>query len=150
TGIVEQFPTNGLKFRWRTKIGSGYSGPAVANGRVYLMDRKLAEGTTKPANAFSRAEIPGTERVLCLNAADGSILWKHEYDCPYTVSYASGPRATPAVQDGKVYTLGAEGHLLCLDAEKGVVLWSHDYRKDLGIKTPMWGFAGHPLVDGKK
>ena len=150
TRIVEKFPTNGFKYRWRVPIGGGYSGPAVANGRVYVMDRQLAKDAKPPANAFSRGEIPGSERVLCLNEADGKILWQHEYDCPYTVSYGAGPRVTPAVADGKVYTLGAEGNLVCLDAEKGTVLWSHDFKKDFGIKTPMWGFAGHPLVDGKK
>jgi outer membrane protein assembly factor BamB len=149
-GIVEKLPADGLKFRWRTPIGGGYTGPAVARGRVYLMDRQLARGATNPANAFARGEIPGTERVLCLNEADGKILWQHEYDCPYTVSYAAGPRATPVVHDGKVYTLGSEGNLLGLDAEKGTILWSRDFKKDFEIKTPVWGFAGHPLVDGKK
>jgi outer membrane protein assembly factor BamB len=66
------------------------------------------------------------------------------------VSYATGPRATPTVADGKVYTLGAEGNLICLDAEKGKLLWSHDFKKEFGVKTPTWGFAGHPLADGKK
>jgi outer membrane protein assembly factor BamB len=150
SGILEKFPTDGVKVRWRAPIGGGYSGPAVANGRVYVMDRKLAEGSNNPGNAFSRGEIPGTERVLCLNEADGKVLWQHEYDCIYTVSYAAGPRATPAMQDGKVYTLGAEGHLRCLDAEKGTLLWAHDCKSDFGIKAPMWGFAGHPLVDGQK
>ncbi len=150
TGIVETLPTNGFTYRWRTPIGGGYSGPAVANGRVYLMDRQLATGTTNPANAFARGTIPGAERVLCLNEADGKIVWQHSYDCAYTVSYASGPRVTPAVHDGKVYTLGSEGNLLCLDAAKGTVLWSRDFKKEFGLKTPTWGFAGHPLVDGKK
>ena len=150
TGIVEKLPTNGLKYRWRTPIGGGYSGPAVVKGRVYVMDRQLATGAKNPPNAFARGEIPGNERILCLNEADGKILWQHEYDSAYTVSYASGPRVTPAVADGKVYTLGSEGNLLCLDAEKGTVLWSHDFKKELGVKTPVWGFAGHPLVDGKK
>ena len=59
TGIVENLPTNGLKFRWRTPIGGGYSGPAVAKGRVYLMDRQLATGAKNPPNAFTRGEIPG-------------------------------------------------------------------------------------------
>jgi outer membrane protein assembly factor BamB len=150
TGIVDKLPAAGLKFRWRVPIGGGYAGPAVAKGRVYVMDRQLATGVTNPANPFARAEIPGRERVLCLNEADGKILWQHAYDCPYTVSYASGPRTTPAVQDGKVYTLGAEGNLACLDAEKGAVLWSRDFKKDYNLKTPLWGFAGHPLIDGKK
>ena len=43
-----------------------------------------------------------------------------------------------------------EGNLLCLDAEKGRVLWSRDFKKDFYLKTPLWGFAGHPLIDGKK
>jgi len=150
TGIVEKFPADGLKYRWRVPIGGGYTGPAVAKGRVYVIDRQLAAGATNPANPFARGEIPGSERVLCLNEADGKILWKHEYDCPYTVSYASGPRVTPTVSDGKVYTLGAEGNLVCLDAEKGTALWSRDFKKDFNLKTPLWGFAGHPLIDGKR
>src|SRR6185503_238177 len=70
TGILEKFPAGGPKVRWRAPIGGGYTGPAVANGRVYVMDRQLAPGTSNPSNAFSRGEIPGTERVLCLNEAD--------------------------------------------------------------------------------
>src|SRR5437660_4596608 len=150
TGILKKFPDSGLKFRWRVPIGGGYSGPAVANGRVYVMDRQLIKGATNPANAFARGEIPGRERILCLNETDGKIIWEHAYDCAYTVSYPAGPRTTPSVHDGKVYTLGAEGNLVCLDAEKGTPLWWRDFKKDFGIKTPMWGFAGHPLVDGNK
>ena len=150
SGIIEKFPADGLKFRWRVPIGGGYTGPAVAKGRVYVMDRQLAKGATNPTSPWGRGEIPGNERVLCLNAADGKVLWQHEYDCAYTVSYSSGPRATPSVQGGKVYALGAEGNLVCLDAEKGALVWSHDFKKDFGVKTPVWGFAGHPLVDGKK
>jgi len=150
TGIVEKFPADGLKYRWRVPIGGGFAGPAVAKGRVYITDRQLAKGAPNPANPFARGEIPGSERVLCLNEADGKIVWQHEYDCAYTVSYASGPRVTPTVHDGKVYTLGAEGNLVCLDAEKGAALWSHDFKKDFNLKTPLWGFAGHPLIDGKK
>lgn len=150
SGIVETLPANGLTYRWRMPIGSGYSGPAVTGGRVFVMDRQLASGSANPQNAFSRGEIPGTERVLCLNEADGKILWQHAYECPYTVSYAAGPRTTPAVSDGRVYTLGAEGNLFCLNVEDGKVIWSRDFKKEFGIKTPMWGFAGHPLVDGNK
>jgi len=150
TGLIERFPTNGLKARWRQSIAGGYTGPVVAGGRVYVMDRQLARGSTNPANAFVRGSIPGNERVLCFNEADGKALWQHEYDCPYMVSYASGPRATPVVAGDKVYTLGAEGNLLCLGTAKGDVVWSHDFKKDFGIRTPVWGWAGHPLLDGQK
>jgi outer membrane protein assembly factor BamB len=150
TGIIQSFPTNGLKYDWRVPIGGGYAGPAVANGRVYVADRQFAKGTTNSAAAFSRGQIPGSERVLCLNEADRKIVWRHEYDCVYTVSYGAGPRVTPTVHGGKVYTLGTEGNLVCLDAEKGTVLWSRDFKKDFNIKTAIWGFASHPLIDGKK
>jgi len=149
-GILEKFPEGGPKVRWRTPIGSGYSGPAVAGGRVYVMDRKLAEGVSNPKDPFAKGEIPGVERVVCLNETDGKMVWKEEYDCAYSVSYAAGPRVTPSVVDGKVYTLGAEGNLLCLDAQKGTRIWAREFKKDFNTKTPLWGFAGHPLVDGKK
>ncbi|MBL9171480.1 MAG: PQQ-like beta-propeller repeat protein [Verrucomicrobiales bacterium] len=150
TGIIDRFPTNGLRYLWRTPIGGGYSGPAVSGGRVYVMDRQLATGATNPASPFTRGEIPGRERILCLDERDGRLLWKHEYDSAYTVSYAAGPRVTPSVADGKVYTVGSEGDLVCLDATLGTLVWSRDFKKEFGIKTPTWGFAGHPLVDGRK
>ena len=150
TGIVESFPAGGPAVRWRVPISGGYSGPAVAGGCVYLMDRQFAQDASNPRNAFERGRIPGTERVVCLDEADGHQLWAHEYDCPYTVSYATGPRATPVVSGGKVYALGAEGNLCCLDAATGREIWARDFKKDFGIATPMWGFAGHPLLDGQK
>lgn len=149
-GIIEKFPAGGPPVRWRREIGGGYAGPAVANGRVYVADRLLAQGGSNPADPFARGTIPGTERVLCLDEADGTILWQHEYDCPYTIAYPAGPRATPVVSDGRVYTLGAEGNLLCLDTKTGKVIWSRDFKKEYGVKTPLWGFAGHPLLDGRK
>jgi outer membrane protein assembly factor BamB len=150
TGVVEKFPKEGPPIRWRTKIGSGYSGPVVAKGRVYVMDRVLAQDASNPSDPFQRGSITGGERVLCLNEADGKVLWQHQYDCAYTVSYPAGPRVAPLVSDGKVFTLGTEGNLFCLDAESGKPLWSHDFKKELGVKTPMWGFAGHPLLEGKR
>ncbi|MBI1842334.1 MAG: PQQ-like beta-propeller repeat protein [Verrucomicrobia bacterium] len=150
TKIVEKFPAEGLKPQWRAPIGGGYSGPAVAGGRVYVMDRQLPAGGKNPANPFDRAQIPGQERVLCLDASNGKMIWHHDYDCPYTVSYAAGPRVTPVAHEGKIYTLGTEGHLLALNATDGAVLWSHDFKKDFNIPTPLWGFAGHPLIDGDR
>src|SRR5438477_3125122 len=92
----------------------------------------------------------GKERVLCLDAKTGKEIWKHEYDCPYAVSYASGPRCTPTVAGGKVYTLGTMGDLHCLDATDGRVVWAKDLKTEYKVETPTWGFAGHPLVDGQK
>ncbi len=150
SGIVDKFPTNGPPVRWRASIGGGYAGPVVADGRVYVTDRQLAQGASNPADPFDRGVKRGVERVLCLSEADGHMLWKFEYECPYTISYPAGPRVAPMVSQGKVYTLGAEGNLCCLAAADGKLLWSHEFKKELGIKAPMWGFAGHPLLDGNR
>ncbi len=147
TGIVDRFPEGGPKVRWRAPVGLGYSGPAVVAGRVFLMDYMKRTGTINN-NPGSRDQLEGTERVLCLSAETGQVLWKHEYERPYNVSFGGGPRCTPTVAGGKVYALGGEGNLWCLDAETGQVLWSKDFVKDYGAQTPFWGVAAHPLVDG--
>lgn len=150
TGILEKFPAGGPKVLWRAKLAGGYAGPAVADGRVYVTDYLTDADTRKVSSPSERPKLKGKERVLCLDARTGKVLWKHEYDCPYGISYPAGPRCTPTVHGGKVYTLGAEGNLLCLDARTGVVLWSKDFKTDYRVATPIWGFASHPLVDGKK
>src|SRR3954466_4099609 len=61
SGIIEKFSDKGPAVRWRTPIGAGYSGPAGAEGRVYVMDRQLAPAASNPSNAFARGRIPGTE-----------------------------------------------------------------------------------------
>lgn len=149
-GILQKFPKDGPTVRWRVPVGGGFSGPAVANARVFLTERKVKQGAPGQANPFDRGRIDGIERVLCLDEKDGRVLWQHEYDCPYSISYASGPRATPLVHDGKVYTLGAEGNLFAFDAETGKVIWSADFKDQFGIPTPLWGFSAHPLVDGNR
>lgn len=153
TGIIDKFPEGGPKVKWRTPIKAGYTGPAVVGGKVFVMDRVLAEGAKNHAEPIPHRPadgIPGTERVLCFDAADGKLVWKHEYDCPYKVSYPAGPRCTPTVVDGMVYTLGTEGNLCCLKASSGEVVWKKDFAKDYGAKTPLWGHSAHPLVDGNK
>jgi outer membrane protein assembly factor BamB len=66
------------------------------------------------------------------------------------VQYPAGPRCTPTVNDGKVYSLGTEGDLFCIDAALGKALWSHNFKKDYSAETQVWGHASHPLIDGKK
>lgn len=150
TGILDKFPVDGPKVRWRTPIGAGYSGPVVAKGRVYVTDRILAKGAKNPDNAFRSPPVAGKERILCLDEKTGQLRWKCEYNCTYKISYADGPRASPLVHDGRVYTLGAMGHLFCLDADTGKVIWSKDFVADYKAPVPVWGFAAHPLLDGDK
>ena len=147
-GIVETFPAEGPQVRWRTAIGGGFAGPAVTEGRVYVTDHQLAPGATNPKDPFAKGMIPGKERVLCLDEKSGKQLWSYEYDCPYTMSYPSGPRTTPSVERGRVYCLGAEGNLFCLDAASGKPIWAHNLNSEYGAKTPLWGYAAHPLVEG--
>jgi outer membrane protein assembly factor BamB len=151
TGIVDNFPAGGPPVRWRVKIGGGYAGPAVVGDRVYVTDKQLPQGVTDPDNPFNRGRTPATERVLCLSDKDGSIVWKHEYECPYTVSYPAGPRTTPVVKDGRVYTLGSEGNLFCLKADTGDVVWSKDLKIEYQhAQSPVWGFSANPLLDGDR
>lgn len=154
SGIIEKFPEGGPKVRWRVPVQAGYTGPAVVGGKVYLMDRVLADGVKNHDESMfphrPKTGIPGKERVLCFNAKDGKELWKHEYDCTYTVSYPNGPRTTPTVHDGLVYTLGTEGHLYCFKADSGEVVWKKDFGKEYNAKPPLWGHSAHPLVDGNK
>jgi outer membrane protein assembly factor BamB len=150
TSILETFPEKGLSVLWRTPIAAGFSGPAVAKGRVYITDRVLPKGGKDPGNGPSTGSVPGSERILCLNAADGKVQWVHEYNCPYGIAYPLGPRATPVVQGNKVYTLGAEGNLFCLSTETGKPVWSHELKKEYAIQPPLFGYAAHPLLDGSR
>ena len=147
TGIAEEFPAEGLPVKWRVPVSMGYSGPAVANGLVYLTDyvRESGEAANDPV---TRRELSGKERVLCLDAATGTKVWEHSYDRAYKISYPSGPRATPTVDKDRVYTLGAEGDLRCFEARQGAVLWSKDLRKEYHVESPLWGFSAAPLVHG--
>jgi len=148
TGIVETLPDR-ITAKWRVPIEWGYSGPAVAEGKVFVMDYVKASGKITN-NAGRRDELTGKERVLCMDAETGNLLWKHEYDRPYSLSFPGGPRCTPAVDGDFVFTLGAEGDLCCLTADEGKVVWSKSFAKDFGSKTPPWGHSAHPLVDGDR
>ena len=134
SGILKTLPTDGLLPRvWSVEVGEGYSGPAVAAGRVYVTDRVRSSQQ---------------ERVLCVDAASGRQLWKHEYSSRYTISYPAGPRATPVVGGSYVYTIGAMGQMFCLAADSGEVVWAKDFPADFETKLPIWGMAASPLIDG--
>lgn len=148
TGILEKFPEGGPKKLWSVPVGLGYSGPAVAGGKLFVMDRRLGENAQGGENPFKRGQIPGDERILCLNATTGEKIWEHTYPCEYTVSYAAGPRTTPTVDGDRVYSVGAEGHLTCLNVKDGSLVWKTHFAEAYGVKTPVWGFSASPLVVG--
>ena len=142
TGIVEEFPKTGLQVAWRVPIGSGFGGPSVADGRVFVTDWE-----EDPASRT----FDGTERVLALDEQTGEVLWTYEWGTTYRalmLSYAAGPMATPTVDEDRVYVLGATGLLWCLDVESGEVIWHRNYLAEYDASLPPWGTPSAPLVDG--
>jgi len=134
TGIVDRFSGDRLEPEWRIDIGSGYSGPTVADGRVYVTDR-----LTKPKQV---------ERVHCVDEQTGKRIWMHEYDCVYSnVGYEAGPRASVTVHDGRAYSLGTMGDFFCFDAATGEVHWHKDLDEAYKIRMPIWGIAPAPLIE---
>jgi outer membrane protein assembly factor BamB len=154
-GILAKFPQGGPKVLWHVPVGGGYSGPAVVGDRVFVMDRQLPVDNKPPdPNKLgdpTKGLGDGKERVLCFSVKDGKPLWKHEYDCKYSkVAYPSGPRATPTVDEGRVYTLGTMGDVFCLEADGGKEVWHVNLPNEYKTKWPVWGYAAHPLVVGDK
>ena len=148
TGLLSRFPDAGPRIVWRQPIAGGYAGPAVAEGRVFVTDYVTGDNV-KVAN-FERARFSGIERVWCLDEKNGAEIWKHEYPVQYTISYPAGPRCTPTVDENRVYTLGAEGNLICFRVDTGETIWSKNLPEEYQTKSPLWGYAAHPLVDGDR
>ncbi len=133
-GLVEKFADKQLKILWRKPISSGYSGPTVAGGRVYVTDRVVEPGQV--------------ERVHCFDAASGEPRWTHSYACVYDrVGYTAGPRACVTLDEGRAFSIGSMGHLFAFDAATGKVLWSKDCNALYKIRMPIWGIAAAPLVE---
>lgn len=136
TGIIGEFKSDRIEAVWRQPIGSGYSGPTVADGRVYVTDRIV--------------EPEQIERVHCFDWKTGEKAWSYQYACDYTIGYTAGPRASVTVDDGRAFALGAMGHFHCFDAASGKVLWMHDlndeYKIEESRRMPIWGIASSPLI----
>jgi len=135
TGIVERLPAEQIPLRWRAPIAAGFSGPTVADGRVYVSDR-----VTEPQEQ---------ERIHCFAWQTGKPLWSYSYDCKYSdFGYRAGPRASVHIEGGRAYSLGAAGHLVCLDAVRGSLLWRRDLRTEYKIRMPLWGISAAPVIEG--
>jgi len=124
------------KTMWSAPCGTGYSSVVVAEGRVYVHDRNGDE-----------------ERLQCLDANDGSLKWTYSYPANYTgfTSHPTGPRATPAVFDGRVYIVSSRGRFVCLEAtpttSEPKVLWEHELLAEYAAPLPSWGVACSPLIE---
>jgi outer membrane protein assembly factor BamB len=122
---------------WSTPCGGGYSSPVVAGGQVFTQDRE-----------------EGKERVICVDAESGSLLWAYSYVAEAAGKdgqYATGPRATPTLDGNRLYCVGGAGKFLCLEkpAKKGeqpVLCWQHDLLSEFGGVMPQWGVACSPVI----
>jgi outer membrane protein assembly factor BamB len=114
---------------WRQPVGTAWAGWAIVANR-----------------AFTQEQRGGSESVTCYHALTGALIWSHSDEVHYQNALAGdGPRCTPTVHRGRVFSLGATGLLNCLDAEKGQRVWSRKIVGDGRTQIPEWGFAGSPL-----
>jgi outer membrane protein assembly factor BamB len=132
--LAASWGSNGPAKVWEKAVGQGFSGPVVSDGRLILFHR---EGDR--------------ERVAGFDAETGEEKWNFDYTCDYTDGYSPGdygPRATPAVANGRVYSFGIAGKLHCLDVASGEKIWRVDTRKEFGARPGYFGLASSPLVEG--
>ncbi len=131
TGLLKTWPAAGPKRVWLFEnAGSGYSGPAIANGKLFTL------GTRE-----------GSEVLLVLDANTGKELWTAKLGEVLDNGWGNGPRGTPTVDGDRVYSLSGPGNLVCVNVADGKILWQVSM-SDLGGKKPNWGFSESVLVDG--
>lgn len=141
TGVVERFPDDGLTVKWRAPVRGGFAGPAVADGRVFILDYQETAGSRT---------MDGHERLVVFDEETGTVLWQQEWPATYRnlqFKFATGPRAVPTVDGNRVYTLGAAGMLSCFDTETGDLLWRVDTVTDYDATVPVQGTSQAPIVE---
>jgi outer membrane protein assembly factor BamB len=131
--LAASWPKEGPPVVWRKDVGQGFSGPAVAQGKLILFHR-----------------LDDQEVVACLDARTGEAKWSRAYPTAYRDDFGfdEGPRATPCVAEGRVYTFGAEGMLSCLNLADGNMLWQVNTKNEFHARKGFFGAACSPLAEG--
>ena len=126
--LIRDWKTQPPRLRWRQPVGGGYAAFAVAADLAVTIEQRRDR-----------------EAVVCYDTATGRELWVHDYPAHFTERLGGdGPRATPSIADGSVFSLGATGRLVCLDLSSGKLTWQVDILKD--NENLPWGMSGSPLV----
>jgi outer membrane protein assembly factor BamB len=120
------------KLLWRHPVGAGWSSFAIVDHFGVTQEQRGDE-----------------ELITCYDLNDGTLQWAHATPVRFHEILAGvGPRATPTIDEGRVYALGALGHLHCLDGATGKVIWQHDVVTETGAVPPQWGKSCSPLIYG--
>jgi outer membrane protein assembly factor BamB len=126
-----------LQEEWKVTVGIGHASPVVVGKKIYVFARQGEE-----------------ETLLCLDSATGKELWRSSQPIAFkmheaALAHGKGPKSTPVVSDGKVFTLGISGVLSCHDASTGKLKWRHEFSKQYPTTSPLYGTAMSPVVDNK-
>jgi outer membrane protein assembly factor BamB len=133
TGYSFRWPAAGPPRLWSYAVGAGWSGPVVVGDRVLIHHR-----------------VEDSACLDCLQVANGKRVWRYEEPTSYQDSFRfdEGPRATPAVAEGRVFIFGADGLLRAIDLATGKRLWGHDLHTEYRVPQGFFGAACSPLVEG--
>jgi outer membrane protein assembly factor BamB len=133
TGPSEKLSLRQARLLWKKEIGQGFSSPVVKDGKLILFHR-----------------LGGQETVECLEARTGKRLWAVQYATSYRDDFGfdEGPRGTPTIDDGRVYTFGAEGVLHAIDFATGAKSWRVDTHPKFSVRKAFFGAAASPLAEG--
>ena len=130
TGWLSEWPKDGPPVVWKARVGIGFSSFAVAGGRV-----------------FTQGNANNNDTVWCLDAANGTVIWKHSYVSDLGDKYfEGGTGSTPTVEGNRVYTMSRWGEVFAFAADTGKILWTKNVAKEADVRVPGWGFTGSPLV----
>ena len=133
TGLLKEWPQGGPRLLWSINgLGEGYGSVAIKADRI-----------------FTQGIQSGKSAVFCLNRADGKTVWVAPLGPRLGHGKGNGPRATPTIDNDRVYALSENGDLACLKVADGAVVWSRNILKDFGGSNPEWLISESPLLDGK-